>query len=319
VMFMGLCSLVNYNAYRYGFNGKEKDDEGMGGGGSTYDYGFRIYNPALGKFLSVDPLAASFPWWSPFAFAGNTPIQAIDLDGLEIFYAQSGQKLGVYGTSTEIRVVNQDQVATATTELAAYSNAVKTNPAATNEFLGGSLTTTGSVAFADYFTEVADVTGGAVFQTYTMHGDCKKAADAQCTLDNVTPKSRANAKDVLIDNALQPANKQLTADPIRGAIYIQTELNAGRVVEVGVAETKTDGTIQNSGNHNVLTGHFLVITGTNSDNGVKSFTYLDNARATRGNRPAENRFIINTTSGAMVDDTDVPPQTKTKYEVSEVR
>ncbi len=41
--------------YRYGFNGKEKDDEGMGGGGSTYDYGFRIYNPQIGKFLSVDP------------------------------------------------------------------------------------------------------------------------------------------------------------------------------------------------------------------------------------------------------------------------
>ena len=45
----------NY-AYRYGFNGKELDPEGMGGGQSTYDYGFRIYNPALGKFLSVDPL-----------------------------------------------------------------------------------------------------------------------------------------------------------------------------------------------------------------------------------------------------------------------
>jgi hypothetical protein len=30
--------------YKYGFNGKEKDNEGMGGGGSTYDYGFRIYN-----------------------------------------------------------------------------------------------------------------------------------------------------------------------------------------------------------------------------------------------------------------------------------
>jgi len=69
---------------RIGFNGKERDPEGMGGGGSTYDYGFRIYNPKLAKFLSVDPLSRNFPWWSPYAFAGNTPIQAIDLDGLEI-------------------------------------------------------------------------------------------------------------------------------------------------------------------------------------------------------------------------------------------
>ncbi|MBL7935691.1 MAG: hypothetical protein JNM51_07770, partial [Bacteroidia bacterium] len=71
------------SAYRYGFNGKEKDDEGLGGGGSTYDYGFRIYNPNLGKFLSVDPLMRQFPHYSPYQFAGNSPIFFIDLDGEE--------------------------------------------------------------------------------------------------------------------------------------------------------------------------------------------------------------------------------------------
>lgn len=69
--------------YRYGFNGKEKDPEGMGGGGATYDYGFRIYNPSLAKFLSVDPLTSSYPWNSTYAFAENNPIRFIDLDGLE--------------------------------------------------------------------------------------------------------------------------------------------------------------------------------------------------------------------------------------------
>ncbi len=34
----------------------------MGGGGSTYDYGFRIYNPNIAKFLSVDPLTKDYPW-----------------------------------------------------------------------------------------------------------------------------------------------------------------------------------------------------------------------------------------------------------------
>ena len=74
------------SGYRYGFNGQEKDDEGMGGGGQTYDYGFRIYNPALAKFLSVDPLSASYPWYTPYQFAGNKPIWAIDLDGLEEYW-----------------------------------------------------------------------------------------------------------------------------------------------------------------------------------------------------------------------------------------
>jgi RHS repeat-associated protein len=68
---------------RYGFNGKEGDAEGMGGGGSTQDYGFRIYNSRLGKFLSIDPLFHDFPYYSPYHFAGNQPIVAIDLDGAE--------------------------------------------------------------------------------------------------------------------------------------------------------------------------------------------------------------------------------------------
>ena len=67
--------------YRFGFNGKENDDEGMGGGGATYDYGFRIYNPQLGRFLSVDPLTNTYPYYTPYQFAGNNPILFIDLYG----------------------------------------------------------------------------------------------------------------------------------------------------------------------------------------------------------------------------------------------
>ncbi|MDH5399541.1 MAG: hypothetical protein OEX02_15435 [Cyclobacteriaceae bacterium] len=69
--------------YRYGFNGKEKDQSGEFGGNTTYDYGFRINNPAIGRFLSVDPLTKSYPMLTPYQFASNTPIGAIDLDGLE--------------------------------------------------------------------------------------------------------------------------------------------------------------------------------------------------------------------------------------------
>ena len=70
------------SSYRYGFNGKEKSDE-VYGDGNVYDYGFRIYNPRLGRFLSTDPLTNSYPWYTPYQFAGNMPIVAIDLDGLE--------------------------------------------------------------------------------------------------------------------------------------------------------------------------------------------------------------------------------------------
>ncbi len=68
--------------YRYGFNGKENDNE-VKGEGNQQDYGFRIYDPRLSRFLSVDPLTISYPWYTPYQFAGNKPILFIDLDGLE--------------------------------------------------------------------------------------------------------------------------------------------------------------------------------------------------------------------------------------------
>ena len=47
----------------------------------AYDYGFRIYSPEIGKFLSVDPLVDLMPSWSPYAFVFNNPINFIDPDG----------------------------------------------------------------------------------------------------------------------------------------------------------------------------------------------------------------------------------------------
>ena len=71
--------------YRYGFNGKENDrswNSTASDAGMVQDYGFRLYNPAVGRFLSVDPLAPEYPWYTPYQFAGNMPIWAVDLDGL---------------------------------------------------------------------------------------------------------------------------------------------------------------------------------------------------------------------------------------------
>ncbi|GAL87795.1 RHS repeat-associated core domain-containing protein [Sporocytophaga myxococcoides] len=67
--------------YRYGFNGKEKDSEFH----DNYDYGKRVYDARLGKFLSSDPLAKIYPFYSPYQFAGNSPIVNVDIDGEEPF------------------------------------------------------------------------------------------------------------------------------------------------------------------------------------------------------------------------------------------
>jgi RHS repeat-associated protein len=71
-----------YGAYRYGFNGKENDNE-VKGSGNQQDYGERIYDTRVGRFLSTDPLTKSYPMLTPYQYASNSPVWMIDLDGLE--------------------------------------------------------------------------------------------------------------------------------------------------------------------------------------------------------------------------------------------
>jgi hypothetical protein len=52
----------------------------------------RIYDPRLGKFLSVDPLAKQYPELTPYQFASNSPIAGIDEDGLEWSYYDKDNK-----------------------------------------------------------------------------------------------------------------------------------------------------------------------------------------------------------------------------------
>jgi len=60
------------------------------GVGDQIDYGFRIYDPRTGRFLSTDPLTKSYPQLTPYQFASNNPVENIDLDGLEKLPATKG-------------------------------------------------------------------------------------------------------------------------------------------------------------------------------------------------------------------------------------
>ena len=66
--------------YRYGFNGKE-NDKSFSATSTFLDFDARIYNPALGRWLSLDPLAAKMPAWSPYSNDFNNPIRFVDADG----------------------------------------------------------------------------------------------------------------------------------------------------------------------------------------------------------------------------------------------
>lgn len=65
---------------RNGFNRMERDDE-MKGMGNSYDFGARIYDSRLGRWLSSDPLGFLQPSWSPYKAFNDSPLVFIDPDG----------------------------------------------------------------------------------------------------------------------------------------------------------------------------------------------------------------------------------------------
>jgi len=75
----------NYSSsdYRFGFNGKVKDDE-IKGSANSLDFNARIYDSRIGVFLNVDPLTFETPSWSPYHFANGNPIYFIDPDGRSV-------------------------------------------------------------------------------------------------------------------------------------------------------------------------------------------------------------------------------------------
>ncbi len=71
--------------HRYGYNGKENDNE-VKGDGNSIDYGARILDPRVARWMSVDQLASAYPTQSAYCFVANTPLQAVDPDGRLIIF-----------------------------------------------------------------------------------------------------------------------------------------------------------------------------------------------------------------------------------------
>lgn len=95
----------NTNEYRYGFQGQEMDNE-IKGEGNSLNYTFRMHDPRIGRFLSLDPLSPQYPHNSPYAFAENRVIDGMELEGLEFLDHNESRIKMTYGAA----MINLDNV-----------------------------------------------------------------------------------------------------------------------------------------------------------------------------------------------------------------
>lgn len=88
--FGGRLNKGNHNDNKYLFNGKELQEEI-----DWYDYGARMYDPAIARWHTLDNLAEEYISWSPYQYVMNNPLKFVDPDG-------NGAKITITGNQITI-------------------------------------------------------------------------------------------------------------------------------------------------------------------------------------------------------------------------
>jgi RHS repeat-associated protein len=147
--------------YNYKYNGKELQDElGL----AMYDYGARFYDPATGRWYTIDQMAEKYDEASPYAYALNNPVIYIDPDGNQVemccegfqkFMRKLDRAAEYYGEKIMRKVAN-------TLPPIAATNAIKGATTGTNIY--GQTVTTGQI-ISDGVGAIPVAKGGQLIKT----------------------------------------------------------------------------------------------------------------------------------------------------------
>jgi RHS repeat-associated protein len=272
--------------YRYGFNGQEKDNE-IKGVGNSLDFAFRVYDSRLGRFLSIDPLAKSYPWNSTYAYAENRVIDGIDLEGLEYvnfnliggnFYTQVGLTFADDAAKQiwiQANTVMHNGETYLKTGFHVYQNGQGNY--SQNSTQGSTKISQWVYTDIQLFDPSTDHAYGWKDPTLTGKNSFGKNKNENCAdLANAQVKNLGAAlKSGVVSYGdaikLYNAKNGTNFSVEEGVDYINKQLEAGKPLVLGVDDNGAPGTDA------IGTDHFITITGRTEENGNGVFLFMDNA------------------------------------------
>lgn len=223
----GYNNTITGRKHKYGFGGKEYNDElGL----DWYDVSARNYDPALGRWMNIDPLAEQMRRHSPYNFGFDNPIYFQDYDGM----MPSGtnpikkylKKLGSAVKSTLKSEYKSIKNAISNMSLEGSDNtAVGTGTQFTNKNAGGDVAKTNSEHKADIEITKSD---GILAVADAMKSSPMDAVATPKTVGQSYAKGKALAEKSGEGVALNTANNAITIDEASGFTpTMNTEATAG--------------------------------------------------------------------------------------------